>query len=107
MKNKFLLGCVAAFGALTQPVFADQTLDAALGGALGGGAGAAIGQQAGGREGAVIGGALGAAVGTTITTKRSQHESRSRYYEAREPVIIEHHEHRTFCPPGQAKKGNC
>jgi outer membrane lipoprotein SlyB len=107
MKIKHLLCCATLSSTLAQLALADQTLDAALGGALGGGAGAAIGQQAGGREGAVIGGALGAAVGTTITTKHSHHESRSQYYEAREPVIIEHHEHRTFCPPGQAKKGNC
>lgn len=107
MKIKYLLYCIAMSGTFTQLALADQTLDAAIGGALGGGAGAALGQEAGGREGAIIGGALGAAVGTTITTKRSQPENRSRYYETREPVIIEHHEHRSFCPPGQAKKGNC
>ncbi len=91
--------------ALAAPVYAGDTLDAAIGGGLGGAAGAAVGNEIGGRQGAIIGGAVGAAAGTAITTDGDHgHDHHRRYVEY--PDYGGHH-HGHFCPPGQAKKGNC
>jgi len=84
-----------------------STLDAAIGGGIGGATGAAIGNEVGGRDGAILGGALGGAVGVAISTdKEPQHTSvhRKTYYRS-EPRY--EHSGSGFCPPGQAKKGNC
>ena len=92
--------------ALAAPAYAGDTLDAAIGGGLGGAAGAAVGNEIGGRQGAIIGGAVGAAAGTAITTDRDRHhDDRHRYVEYPEYNGGHHRGH--FCPPGQAKKGNC
>ena len=88
--------------------------DAAIGGGLGGALGGAIGAQVGGKQGAVIGAGLGAAAGASLNTQRSP-EGRSPYrndYERYSDDDDDHHgnrhrKHRDFCPPGQAKKGNC
>lgn len=98
---------VAAMAATT--AHAGDTLDAAIGGGLGGAAGAAIGNEVGGRNGAIVGGAVGGAVGTAITTDghRDRHDGR-RYVEYPDYDDGYGHRHRGhFCPPGQAKKGNC
>ena len=98
--------------ALAAPAYAGDTLDAAIGGGLGGAAGAAVGNEIGGRQGAIIGGAVGAAAGTAITTDNHHHRDydyRRRYveYPDREYDYDDHHHRGHFCPPGQAKKGNC
>jgi hypothetical protein len=107
---------IAAFALVTFQTSADNsTLDAAIGGAIGGGAGAAIGNEVGGRDGAIIGGALGGAVGAAITTDGDTHRHRSykeAYYDDHDDYyrdLHHRHEHHSshFCPPGQAKKGNC
>ncbi|ANX03201.1 glycine zipper domain-containing protein [Immundisolibacter cernigliae] len=90
-------------------VQASDTVDAAIGGGLGGAAGAAIGNEVGGRDGAIIGGAVGAAAGAAITTDDDRdhyRDGRRRYVEY--PYDDGGHRHGGhFCPPGQAKKGNC
>ena len=92
--------------ALTGVAHAGSTMDAAIGGGLGGAAGAAIGNEVGGRQGAIIGGAVGAAAGTAITTDDDHDYDRHRHVEY--PVHEGHHYRGShFCPPGQAKKGNC
>jgi outer membrane lipoprotein SlyB len=113
---------VAAFALVTFQATADNsTLDAAIGGAIGGGAGAAIGNEVGGRDGAIIGGALGGAVGAAVNTDDDDHRHSSnrkaRYDDGHDHYYRGHHHrhehhrheyHKThFCPPGQAKKGNC
>ncbi len=90
---------------LAAPVYAGDTLDAAIGGGLGGAAGAAVGNEIGGRQGAIIGGAVGAAAGTAVTTDGHRDYDRRRYVEY--PNYDGGHHHGHFCPPGQAKKGNC
>jgi outer membrane lipoprotein SlyB len=97
----FALLTLAAVGS----VQASDTMDAAIGGGLGGAAGAAIGNEVGGRDGAIIGGAVGAAAGAAITTDRDGDRHRHRYVEY--PEYGDRHHHGHFCPPGQAKKGNC
>lgn len=93
--------------ALAAPVHAGDTLDAAIGGGLGGAAGAAIGNEVGGRQGAIIGGAVGGAVGTAITTDDDRHHRDGRRYVEYPDYDDRHHHRGHFCPPGQAKKGNC
>jgi hypothetical protein len=87
-----------------------DSLDTALGEALGGGLGAYVGSEVGGRQGAVIGGALGGATGAAVTTTCSREPDYGRY-DSRPRHHRHHHHHRPppgyFCPPGQAKKGNC
>ncbi len=91
----------------------DDTLDAAIGGGVGGAIGAAVGNEVGGRDGAIVGGAIGGAAGAAITTDGDDHDhnhrgddhnyrghSHNQYHSAS-------HGHGKFCPPGQAKKGNC
>jgi len=80
-----------------------STLDAAVGGGVGGAIGAAVGNEVGGKDGAMIGGAVGAATGVAVNVDEEghDHDSRHRYDDDY------HHGHSDFCPPGQAKKGNC
>jgi len=84
-----------------------------LGGAIGGGVGAAVGEAIGGRDGAVIGGALGGGVGAAVGNNAGRERVREREvvrYEERRYYDDHHHRryrHDHFCPPGQAKKGNC
>ena len=97
---------------LSLPAVADNsTLDAAIGGGLGGAVGGAVGNELGGRDGAIIGAGVGAAAGAAISTSEngeSKHESGSR--KSRPDVRVEYDRYparRSFCPPGQAKKGRC
>lgn len=76
-----------------------STLDAAIGGAVGGAIGAAVGNEVAGRDGAIIGGGLGGATGAAVATHDDDHGSHRTYVEPRSS--------QGFCPPGQAKKGNC
>lgn len=103
----YALGLITLLG--TAPAFAGDTVDAAIGGGLGGAAGAAIGNEVGGRDGAIIGGALGGGVGAAITT--DGHDDHDRYERPRRVYYDDDYGHRRggghFCPPGQAKKGNC
>ena len=108
MKMKSLL-VFLSLSATSLGAVADDTADAALGGGIGGAIGAAIGNEVGGRDGAILGGAVGAATGTAITTK----DQREDYYDhdRRRDDYDDHRSYRKsrghFCPPGQAKKGNC
>ena len=102
MKLAYLLAAMALFSFNAHAD--DSTLDAAIGAGIGGAVGAAIGNEVAGREGAIIGGGLGGATGAAIATDgqdqyRHQDGNNRGYIEPR-------HTHR-FCPPGQAKKGNC
>ena len=89
---------------------AGDTADAALGGGIGGALGAAIGNEVGGRDGAILGGAVGAAAGTAVTTRDQRDHDRDYDY-ARRRYDDDRGSYRKsrghFCPPGQAKKGNC
>lgn len=100
----FLSLSAASLGAV-----ADDTADAALGGGIGGAIGAAIGNEVSGRDGAILGGAVGAATGAAITTK--DHREHDRDYDRRRYDYDDRGSHPKsrghFCPPGQAKKGNC
>jgi hypothetical protein len=104
---------IAAFALVTFQTSADNsTLDAAIGEAIDGGAGAAIGNEVGGRDGAIIDGASGATVGAAVTTDEVMHHHSSyrkaRYDDVHDHYHRDHHQHSSnFCPPGQAKKGNC
>jgi hypothetical protein len=109
MKYSAIILLAATLG--SAPVLAgSDSLDAAVGGALGGGIGAYVGSELGGRQGAVIGGALGGATGAAVTTTRSREPHYGRY-DPPPRHHRHHHYHRApagyFCPPGQAKKGNC
>lgn len=75
-----------------------STVDAAIGGAVGGAIGAAVGNEVGGRQGAIIGGGLGGATGAAVATHDDQGSHRT---------YVEPRSSQGFCPPGQAKKGNC
>jgi outer membrane lipoprotein SlyB len=93
-------------GLLSVPVMADNssTLDAAIGGGIGGAIGAAVGNEVAGKDGAMIGGAVGAAAGVAVNVDEDnghRHNDGGRVY------IDDGHHHGHFCPPGQAKKGNC
>jgi hypothetical protein len=114
-KMKILrVAILAALPALSLSAIAgDLTTDAAIGGALGGAVGGAVGAEVGGRQGAIVGAGVGAAAGTAINTKGYQ-EPRRRDYDDREYRRHHHdddydddHHRGHFCPPGQAKKGNC
>lgn len=101
MNIKYL---VITIGLFSFNAYADNsTLDAAVGGGVGGAIGAAIGNEVGGKDGAMVGGAVGAAAGVAVNT---DDDGRDRH---RRDVYIEddHHHSGHFCPPGQAKKGNC
>lgn len=96
MKITFLLLVAALFSFKANAE--NSSLDAALGGGLGGAIGAVIGNEVAGKEGAVIGGALGAGTGAAVTTDAEiPHKS----------ISIKSSNSQNFCPPGQAKKGNC
>ncbi|GAB5477663.1 MAG: hypothetical protein Marn2KO_11300 [Marinobacter nauticus] len=87
---------------------AGDIADAALGGGIGGALGAAIGNEVGGRDGAILGGAVGAAAGTAVTTRDQREHDRDydrRRYDDDRRSYRKSRGH--FCPPGQAKKGNC
>jgi outer membrane lipoprotein SlyB len=84
-------------------IAADDTLDAAIGGGVGGAIGAAVGNEVGGRNGAIVGGAIGGAAGAAISTDDDdQHDEHDRDHH-----YSEKQGKGKFCPPGQAKKGNC
>ena len=94
------------------PAMADNdSLDAAVGSAVGGGLGALLGNEAAGRNGAIVGGALGAATGAAVATqndRRPRYDYPPRYYSYPAPYRpYPPGPPRHFCPPGQAKKGNC
>ena len=110
-----LVACLFALAGVA-PAHAERaTGTAALGGGLGGAAGAAIGAELGGRDGAVLGGALGGGLGAGIGYDQGERDWRDRddrRYDRRD----EGRRDRSyglqprggyFCPPGQAKKGNC
>jgi len=99
---------VVVFSLMVVDANADNsTLDAAIGGGIGGATGAAIGNEVGGRDGAILGGALGGAVGTALATdEQPRHTSgHGKTYYRSEPRY--EYSGSGFCPPGQAKKGNC
>ena len=108
MNMKSLLVFVS-LSATSLGAVADDTADAALGGGIGGAIGAAIGNEVGGRDGAILGGAVGAATGTAITTR--DHREYYRDHDRRRHEYDDRRSYRKsgghFCPPGQAKKGNC
>ena len=100
-----LFGAGLLLGA--QGVLANETVDAAIGGAVGGAIGGAVGQELGGREGAIIGAAAGAGIGAAVTTDSDDSDRRS---EGSTIIVTDgpgHPHGGRFCPPGQAKKGNC
>lgn len=108
MKMKSLL-VFLSLSATSVGAVADDTADAALGGGIGGAIGAAIGNDVGGRDGAILGGAVGAATGAAITIKDQReyyrdHDRRRHDYDDRRSYRKSSGH---FCPPGQAKKGNC
>ena len=89
---------------------AGDTAEAALGGGIGGALGAAIGNEVGGRDGAILGGAVGAAAGTAVTTREQRDHDRNYDYDRRRYDDDRGSYRKSrghFCPPGQAKKGNC
>ncbi len=110
MKMKSLL-VFLALSTTSMVAVAGDTADAAIGGGIGGAIGAAIGNEVGGRDGAILGGAVGAATGTAVTTR--DHRDNDRYHDRRRHDVYyeDRGPHRNarghFCPPGQAKKGNC
>lgn len=95
------LGLFAGGSALAD----SSTLDAAVGGGIGGAIGAAVGNEVGGKDGAMIGGAVGAAAGVAVNVDEEGH----KHHDSGRVYIDDdhHHGHSDFCPPGQAKKGNC
>jgi hypothetical protein len=101
--KRLLLGSLLA---LSVPAAAgDRTLDAAVGGAVGGAIGGAVGETVGGRDGAIIGAGVGAAAGAAANTEEDDggHGGDGHRHGERH----DHHQGGYFCPPGQAKKGNC
>jgi outer membrane lipoprotein SlyB len=99
MKLKYI---ALTLGLMTFTAQADNsTLDAAIGGGVGGAIGAAVGNEVGGKDGAIVGGAIGAAAGVAVNTD----DDKSGHHDGRVHIEDDHHGH--FCPPGQAKKGNC
>lgn len=101
MKIAYLLATITLFS-FNAHAADNTTIDAAIGGGIGGAIGAAIGNEVGGRQGAIIGGGIGGATGAAIATDGQDEESHSHDRGYIEPK----HTHK-FCPPGQAKKGNC
>lgn len=108
------ISLLCALPLLASAAFADLTTDAAISGALGGAVGGALGAEVGGRQGAIVGAGVGAAAGTAIGTQKYDGGSSDRHYEG-EHRHRHHHDDDDyddrheghFCPPGQAKKGNC
>lgn len=87
-----------------QGAYAGDKAKAAVGGAAGGAVGAVIGDELGDRNGAIIGAAAGAAIGAAIAT-----DGNDKHHDGDHPVVVvvDDHPKGRFCPPGQAKKGNC
>lgn len=108
-RNIGLIGVTALALMYGAPALAQSaTTEAAIGGALGGATGAVIGQQVGGREGAILGGAVGAAAGTAIAVDKDRDGHHHHSVGGSAPAVIVAPPARGgFCPPGQAKKGNC
>lgn len=100
MKISYLLVVIALFSFKANAD--DSTLDAAIGGAVGGAIGAAVGNEVGGREGAIIGGGIGGATGAAVAT-----DGELDHHDGSAKVYVEPSHSQKFCPPGQAKKGNC
>jgi hypothetical protein len=97
MKIAYLLTALALFSFNADAD--DSTIDAAIGGGLGGAIGAAIGNEVGGKQGAIIGGGIGGATGAAIAVDGEVSGNHKGHTESSHD--------RRFCPPGQAKKGNC
>lgn len=91
---------VFAFSSSIAMADGSSTIDAAIGGAIGGAIGAAVGNEVAGRDGAIIGGGLGGATGAAVATHDDNDHGSHRTY-------VEPRSSQGFCPPGQAKKGNC
>lgn len=107
-RNLRLLGiAVVALVYGAQAPAQSATAEAAIGGALGGATGAVIGQQVGGREGAILGGAVGAAAGTAIAVDKDDGHRHEVGIPAPAIIVAPPARGGGFCPPGQAKKGNC
>ena len=107
-RNLRLLGiAVVALVYGAQAPAQSATAEAAIGGALGGATGAVIGQQVGGREGAILGGAVGAAAGTAIAVDKDDGHRHAVGIPAPAVIVAPPARGGGFCPPGQAKKGNC
>lgn len=100
MKFTYLVLGLALSSSIAIADGGSSTVDAAIGGAVGGAIGAAVGNEVGGREGAIIGGGIGGAAGAAVSTSDDNDSGRHRSY------VEPPHSH-GFCPPGQAKKGNC
>lgn len=98
MKLTHLFTALAFSSSIAMAGDSSSTIDAAIGGAIGGAIGAAVGNEVAGRDGAIIGGGLGGATGAAVATQ-DDHGSHRNYIEPRPS--------NGFCPPGQAKKGNC
>jgi uncharacterized protein YcfJ len=94
-----------------------QSASQGYGGAIVGGiAGGILGNQVGGGNGKTVATAVGAATGAVVgdrmasrgtsqgTSYQTVQRCRTVVDRVQVPVV---HEHRGFCPPGQAKKGNC
>jgi uncharacterized protein YcfJ len=83
------------------------------GGAIVGGiAGGVLGNQVGGGNGKTIATAVGAATGAVVGDRMAGHgtsyQTVQRCRTVMETVEVPVSKHRgNFCPPGQAKKGNC
>ena len=88
-----------------QGSYAGDKVEAAIGGAAGGAVGAVIGDELGDRKGAIIGAAAGAAIGAAIATDDDGHEHGHAAPDAN--GVAHNTSSGKFCPPGQAKKGNC
>jgi len=94
-----------------------QSASQGYGGAIVGGiAGGILGNQVGSGNGKTIATAVGAATGAVVGDRMaSQDSSRGISYQTvqRCRTVVDHvqvpivHERSKFCPPGQAKKGNC
>jgi outer membrane lipoprotein SlyB len=98
----------AACCALTHASWADDTVkDAAIGGAIGGALGGAVGAEVGGKSGGIVGAGVGAAAGAAIATADDEdgHDHDAKPTSA--VVVVPSSDKGKFCPPGQAKKGNC
>jgi uncharacterized protein YcfJ len=84
-----------------------------VGGAIVGGlAGGIIGNQVGSGNGktvaTAVGAATGAVVGDRMSSQGTSYQTVQRCRTVMERVNVPvAHEHSRFCPPGQAKKGNC
>ncbi|TFW10162.1 glycine zipper 2TM domain-containing protein [Oxalobacteraceae bacterium OM1] len=80
---------------------------------IGGIAGGILGNQVGGGNGKTVATAVGAATGAVVGDRMANqgggtaHQTVQRCRTVIEQVRVPVSERRGFCPPGQAKKGNC